>query len=65
MPPKASSFLKDRLGAAALVFAIVLFAVAAATAIALTTGEAYSVRNRAQDALDAAVLAGAAAERLQ
>jgi hypothetical protein len=61
MPPKASSFLKDRVGAAAIVFAIVLFAVAAATAIALTTGEAYSVRNRAQDALDAAVLAGAAA----
>lgn len=59
--PTRSLFLKDSSGAAAMVFAIVLFVVVAAIALGLTAGDAYSVRTKTQNALDAAVLAGASA----
>ena len=61
MPANISSFLKDRSGASALVFAVVLFVVVAVTALSITAGDAYSVRTKTQNALDSAVLAGAGA----
>jgi Flp pilus assembly protein TadG len=61
MPTNMPTFLKDQSGASAMVFAVVLFVVVAATALGITAGDAYSVRTKTQNALDAAVLAGAAA----
>jgi Flp pilus assembly protein TadG len=61
MPTNVSSFLKDQSGASVVLFAMVLFVVVAVTALAITAGDAYSVRTKTQNALDAAVLAGAGA----
>jgi len=61
MPAKMPPFLKDRSGASAMVFAVVLFVIVAVTALGITAGDAYSVRMKTQNALDAAVLAGAGA----
>jgi hypothetical protein len=61
MPTNLPSFLKDQSGASAVVFVVVLFVVVAVTALGITAGDAYSVRTKTQNALDAAVLAGAGA----
>jgi Flp pilus assembly protein TadG len=53
LPMKLS--LKDQSGASAMVFAVVAFVVVAVTALTITAGDAYSVRTKTQNALDAAV----------
>jgi Flp pilus assembly protein TadG len=61
MRTNTPSFLQDQSGASIVLFAVVAFVILAVTALAITAGDAYSVRTKAQNALDAAVLAGAGA----
>jgi hypothetical protein len=61
MRTNTPSFLQDQSGASIVLFAVVAFVILSVTALAITAGDAYSVRAKAQNALDAAVLAGAGA----
>lgn len=56
-----SRYAGDENGNVAIIFSIASFAVLGMAALAITTGDAYSVRSKTQLALDAAVVGAAAA----
>lgn len=60
MLKRSQCFVRNELGSTAVVFAFAAIGMIGLTALALTGGQAYSVRQKAQNALDSAVLAGAA-----
>jgi hypothetical protein len=56
-----SKCTRDESGTVAIVFAVLLFVIVAVTGLAITAGDAYSIRNKTQLALDAAVVGAASA----
>ena len=60
MRVKYGELRRDQSGATLITFALTLGAMLGITALAVSAGQAYSTQQKAQNALDAAVLAGAA-----
>jgi len=61
MSCSVANFSRDRSGTVAVVFALTLFVMVGITALAITSGDAYSIRTKTQLALDAAVVGAASA----